>query len=121
MSTEYHGWVALATSHDNWADSDFEEADRRVIASLRQLEAEDGHEAVLPDGMLLPRVVYFKGRDVKSLDSMLRVLQEIATAFDRAYGEVAAFDNNGDQDAHFDLALATRYRLFEGKVTNTKS
>jgi hypothetical protein len=116
MGIEYHGWVALATSHDDWCDSDLEEGFRRVEERLQRLVVENGHDPVMPAWRVLPRMVYFKGNEAESVAPVLHVRQEVAAVFDKAYGELVAFDNKDGQDIRFDLALADRYRLVDGEV-----
>lgn len=117
MGIEYHGWVALATSHDDWCNADFAEGFRRVRESLQRLVAENGHDPVMPDWRALPQMVYAKGNEAESAAPVLHVIQEVGAVFDKAYGELVVFDDKGDQNAHFDLALADRYRLIDGGVT----
>ena len=116
MGVEYHGWVALATSQDDWNDGDFEEGFHRVRELLRDLVVENGHEPLMPDGTLLPQMIYLKGSQAGSLAPVLHILQEITAVFDKSYGELAVFDDSGGQSHCFDSAIATRYRLVGGNV-----
>jgi hypothetical protein len=117
MAIEYHGWIVLATSQDTWCDGDFEEAVRRVGTALKPLSPELGHDSVMPDAVVLPQMVYLKGSEADSLAPVLSVAREIGSIFDRAYGEILAFDDRGDQQRRWDFSHATRYRLAEGKLT----
>ena len=116
MVIEYHGWVALASSHQDWSYSDFDEGFCQVSSLLQRLSPEDGHDCIMPAGEVLPKVAYFKGADVASLAPVLDAVQEIVRIFDLAYGELVAFDNRGDQNASFAVALADRYRLEHGQI-----
>jgi hypothetical protein len=93
MTMEYHGWVVLATSQDEWSDGDFEEAVRQVEQVIRTLRPEDGHDPAMPEGELLPRVVYLKGIGVASENTALQVLRKIGEVMDRSYGEIVVFDD----------------------------
>jgi hypothetical protein len=121
MSIDYHGWIVLATSKDDWCDNDFDESFRRVSEAIQTLNVEDGHDPVMPKWKLLPQMVYCKGSEVDSITPVLRVVQEIGLIFDRAYGELLVFDDLGDQNHRWDFSLATRYRLTDGKVVRTLS
>ena len=63
MSIEYHGWIVLATSQEDWSDGDFEKVYNRVTEVVKRLCADMGHEASLPDSDVMPRVLYLKGID----------------------------------------------------------
>jgi hypothetical protein len=88
MSIEYHGWVVLATSQDNWGDDDFENGYEGVVQAVERLRSDEGHEPLLPDCDVLPRVLYLKGSQVESLDLVFQAIEEVGALFDRAYGEL---------------------------------
>ena len=116
MHIEYHGWIALATSHDDWCNGDLADAFGRVEEALEQLRPEDGQEARMPDCDLLPKVVYLKGSEAESLDAVLRVLQETCTIFDRAYGELTVFRVEDPND-RWAFSRVTRYPVVDGRIT----
>lgn len=118
MAIEYHGWIVLATSQEAWCDGDFDEAVRQVGEVLEPLNQELGHDPLMPDAVRLPQMVYLKGCEADSLASVLNAAREIGSIFDRAYGEILAFDDRGDQRSCWDFSLATRYRLAEGKLVD---
>ena len=120
MTIEYHGWVALATSQENWSDGDFEEACQQVSKVIRSLCPEQGHDPSMPDCQNVPQMVYLKGIAVESKAPVIRVLEQIGAVFDRAYGEIVIFKGNGDHQ-YPDWSRITRYRLDSGKVNNVDS
>jgi len=113
MTIEYHGWVALATSQTEWSDSDFEDAFRQVESLIRTLPAENGHDPIMPEGTLLPRVVYFKGIGVESVTPVVRVVEMIAKVLDQSYGEITVFE-----EGH---GTTTRLCLHGGRINNMGS
>jgi hypothetical protein len=117
MSIEYHGWVVLATSQDDWSDDAFESGYGQVAQAAASLPRDAGHEAVLPDCEVLPRVLYLKGNQVGSLDPVLRAMQQVGGLFDRAYGELAIFEEDR-LSSRWDSSVVTRYFLTDGKLTH---
>lgn len=116
MSTEYHGWIALATSRDDWDDGDLEEAYSKVERLLSRLNPEGGHWALLTDSGMLPRMVYLNCFDADSVTVPEELMKEVAIVFDRAYGELAVF-NAPTPDALWHPAGVRRYVLAEGKFS----
>ena len=117
MSIEYHGWVVLATSQDDWTDDDFESGYDQVGQAAASLPRDAGHEAVLPGCEVLPRVLYLKGSQVDSLDPVLRAMEQVGALFDRAYGELTVFDEDG-LSSRWDSSAVTRHFLTDGKLTH---
>jgi hypothetical protein len=118
MAIEYHGWIVLAASQEAWSDGDFEEAVRQARDVLEPLSRQLEHDPLMPDAVKLPQMVYLKGCEADSLAPVLNAAREIGSIFDRAYGEILAFDDRGDQRRCWDFSLATRYRLTEGKLVD---
>lgn len=116
MSIEYHGWVALATSCQDWSDGDFEESFARVRDAIQALAPEQGHDPVMPRSELLPQMLYFSGYEADSIAPVLDVIREIAAVFDRAYGELVAC-NQPASSVGWDFSFVTRYRLVGGQLT----
>lgn len=117
MSIEYHGWIVLATSQDDWDDGDFENAFCRVEGMLERLCPEEGHEALLADCAILPKVVYLKGVEVDSIDVVTNTLAEIGLVFDRAYGELAVLEET-DRDECWSPSHIIRYLLVDGELAD---
>ncbi len=117
MSIDYHGWIVLATSHDDWSDGDFENSCERVAQAIAALSPDAGHEPVLPGAELLPRVLYLKGSQVESIDIVLRVIEQVGALFDRAYGELAVFEEDG-LCGWWDSSAVTRYLVVDGRLTD---
>lgn len=109
MSVEYHGWVVLATSQDDWSDTDFEQSDRRVSDLLRDLSPENGHDPEMPESQILPQMVHLKGSGAESVVPVHQVLEQIGQIFDKAYGELVVFDDQGDQNRWWDFSAVNRY------------
>jgi len=117
MSIEYHGWVVLATSQDDWSDDDFENGYEGVAEVIERLCPDEGHEPLLPDCDVLPRVLYLKGSQVESLDLVFRAMEEVGALFDRAYGELTVL-KEGDLDSCWDSSVVRRCFLVDGKLTH---
>ncbi len=115
MSVEYHGWIALATSREDWDDGDLAEAYERVRRVLPLLNPEEGHWAIMTDAAVLPRMVYLNGFDVDSLDAPKKLVKEIAAVFDRAYGEVGALEMPS-LSAPWTPSSVDRYAVVDGKL-----
>lgn len=116
MSIEYHGWVVLATSQEDWSDDDFESGYDQAAQAAASLPRDAGHEAVLPGCEVWPKVLYLKGSQVDSLDPALRAMEQVGVLFDRAYGELTAFDEDG-LTSRWDCLALTRYCLIDGRLT----
>jgi hypothetical protein len=114
MSIEYHGWIALATSRQDWSDGDFEDGFQQVAKALVQLRPDEGHEPLMEDCELLPRIVYLKGMGAKSLDLVFRVIETVGCTFDRAYGELSAMEH--DLRAPWNSSLVSRYLVINGAL-----
>jgi hypothetical protein len=114
MRFEYHGWVALAASQEDWSDSDFEDAFQQVAKVLTQLRPDEGHEPLLADCDLLPRMLYLKGVEVKSLDVVFQVIETVGRLFDRAYGELSVIE--GELSARWDSSTVVHYFLIRGTL-----
>jgi len=115
MGIEYHGWIALATSQDDWDDGDFENGYEAVMQALEHLYLAQGHEPLLPDCAVLPRVLYLKGSEVESLDLVFRVIEEVGAIFGRAYGELTVLEE-GEPDGCRGPSVASRYSLVDGRL-----
>lgn len=115
MSIEYHGWVALATSHKDWSDGDFEEGFQRVRDAIKALATEEGHDPIMPNSDLIPQIVHFNGYHAVSLAPVMHAVQEIGAIFDKAYSELVVFDH-ADPIVGWDFALVTRHRLVDGQL-----
>ncbi|HOI54377.1 MAG TPA: hypothetical protein PLP01_03940 [Phycisphaerae bacterium] len=116
MSIEYHGWIALATSRDDWDDGDLQEAYSKVEQLLSQVNPEEGHWAVLTDSRMLPRMVYLNCTDTDSVTVPAALMKDIAAVFDKAYGELAAL-SVPTVDVRWSPARVEHYVLAEGKFT----
>jgi len=112
MSIEYHAWIALATSHEEWDDGDLEQGYSQVEQMLARADAEEGHWGLLTDSSMLPRLVYLNCIDADSITNPLDLMADIAVVFDRAYGELAAF-NAPTLDVWWNPAGVERYVLAE--------
>jgi hypothetical protein len=110
MSFEYHAWIVLATSQINWSDEDFETGYEQVIKAIESLPLIDGHEPILPQSEVLPRILYLKGIHVKSLEPVFQTLRTVAAVFSRAYGEIVIFEEN-DSCSYPVFSSAKRYYL----------
>jgi hypothetical protein len=64
---------------------------------------------------MFPKVVYFKGLMVASIEPILNQMQEIALVFDGAYGELVVF--NSWDGAAWDWDRVTRHLLRNGRLT----
>jgi len=112
---EYHGWIVLASSQDDWDDGDFERAFRQTGQLLNDLSAKEGHRAQITDGAIFPRMVHLGGYDVRSIDLPIRIIKSIAKVFDKAYGELASSDGTADawNASHVKRQLLTNGELEE--------
>jgi hypothetical protein len=117
MSIEYHGWIALATSHGDWSDDDFENGVEQVARAIAYLRPNAGHEPILPDCNVLPRVLYLKGNEVESLDAVLRAIEQVGAVFDGAYGELAVFEETSPSSRR-DSSVVTRYSVADGRLSH---
>jgi hypothetical protein len=115
MSFEYHGWIALASSQKDWSDGDFERAFAGVAQVLDSLRPDKGHEALLPDCAVLPRVLYLKGSQVESLEHVFKVIEEVCALFDGAYGELAVL-GEVDRPAAREPSQVTRHIIANGAL-----
>jgi hypothetical protein len=115
MSMEIHGWIALASSANEWGDDDFADAFERVAQLVADLPAEDGYVGVLGDADSFPRMVYVKGIDVDGIDTARRLIQQISTVFDRSYGELAVADC-ASLEASWSVSNIRRYCIASGVV-----
>lgn len=115
MSIEYHGWIVLATSHENWDDGDLDQAYSQVGQLLARADPEEGHWALLTDARMLPRMVYLNCIDADSISIPADIIKGIAVVFDRAYGELVVF-SGPSLDVWWTHSSVERYILAEGNL-----
>ena len=115
MSIEYHGWIVLATSQGDWSDDDFANGYERVAQAVERLCSDQGHEPLLPDCSVLPRVLYLKGSQVEEFDLVFQAIEEVGAVFDRAYGELTVLMEDGP-DSRWSSSAVSRYFLVDGEL-----
>ena len=117
MSHEYHGWMVLAASQEDWSSKEFDDAFRRVRDLVEELNLEMGHDASMPAPNTFPQMVYFKGSDTEAIQPVFQTVHEIIRIFAKTYGEVVFFDDRDDRNRWWDFSAVIRYRVEDGRAT----
>jgi hypothetical protein len=112
MSIEYHGWIVLATSREDWDDGDFADAFDRVRRLLAAMSEESGQCGNMTE-QTLPMTVYLSGYGIESSDDAVRLLKSVSQIFDRSCGELAVYDL---ASGSWCPSRATRIVLSDGQV-----
>ena len=107
---QYHGWIVLATSADDWDDGMWEEAIDKVRQLLVQLSPEKGHSGLVPPSDMGWQLVYLDGLTVDSIAPPLEVMTKIVKVCDASFGELVVLHG---PDAP---SVIERYRLADKKL-----
>ena len=110
---EYHGWVTLCCTNQNWAD-DEDAARRNIEHEIARFSIEDGHWISFAETTESMQTLQLSGYTGQEIDPVLRLLEFVGKVVPDAYGELVMIE-----DAHPDLSAASRYRLAAGRVSRT--
>jgi len=117
LSLEYYGWIALASSHHNWTDSDFADGFARVERLIAQFPANNRHDLFLTDAdSLLPRTLWLKGFDINDIAPVFQLASDAANIFDAAYGQIQVFNDQGDPSRKWDHNDIKTYALINQQL-----
>lgn len=109
---EYHGWIVLASSRDDWADDDFQRAFSEIDEYIKDFGLEGGHSMGVAEAGGYMHTLSFHGLTLDAPERLHQLMEFVSRVFDAAYGELMIA-----QGGRFDWPTARRYRLSEGRVT----
>jgi hypothetical protein len=109
---EYHGWIVLASSHDEWADDDWGRALANVAERVSEFATENGHAVTVTEPTNSMQTLSLHGLTDEPPDRVLQLVEFIVSVLDSSYGEMIIAPA-----VRFDWSAARRYRLSNGKLT----
>jgi hypothetical protein len=113
---EYHGWIVLASSRNEWADDDWDHAWSAIDDQIKGFGPEDGHAVTVTEPTNAMRTLSFHGLTEDAPERLLRLMEFVAGVLDASYGELIITPGAG-----FDWRTARRYRLSGGRVKTCDS
>jgi hypothetical protein len=113
---EYHGWIVLASSRDDWADDEFRRAFSEIDQYIKDFGLEGGHSMGVAEAAGYMHTLFFHGLTLDAPERLYQLMEFVSGVFDAAYGELVLA-----QGRRFDWTTARRYRLSEGRVAASGS
>jgi hypothetical protein len=109
---EYHGWVTLFCAVEGFSDNDWREARRSIQREIAVFLPEDGHWVTFAETTESMQTLQLSGHTEQQIEPLLRLMEFVGRAVPGSYGELLVI-----QDKQPNLAAASRYQLFRGKVS----